>query len=425
MLRSYLYRVSSLSRNVQVFLLASCFSGFTFMGVNGVVPNLYLLRLGYGPEFIGLVNASVSLSFGLACLPAAAIGGRWGHRPAMLAGLALVLVGLVLRSQAEIVPEPLRAGWLLVTSVIVYPGFSLFRVNGMPWLAAATTVEQRRNAFSLQMGLEPLAAFLGALVGGALPGLFASLSGLTLDSAAPYRHTLLLGALVYVPAILTMMRTRERATPAQPVLGSPTGRGAAPYGLIAIIGVVVVLRMFGRGSATTFFNVYMDTVIGARPAAIGTWTAFGQLVASLGALSTPLIMSHLGVRWTFAGATLAIALCLVPLALVPLGLVAGLAYIGVTSLFAVTTTSLRVFSQEVVPEEWRGVMAGVYMTGGGTGMALTSLAGGYLIARAGFAPFFLGGACVSAIGTAGFLAYFRTPRGEYARLLDGAELEAA
>ena len=38
--------------------------------------NLYLLRLDYGTEFIGLVNAVGLLTFGLASLPAGILGSR-------------------------------------------------------------------------------------------------------------------------------------------------------------------------------------------------------------------------------------------------------------------------------------------------------------------------------------------------------------
>jgi uncharacterized protein involved in response to NO len=69
-------------------------------------------------------------------------------------------------------------------------------------------------------------------------------------------------------------------------------------------------------------------------------------------------------------------------------------------------------------------MAGVYLTGGGTGMSLTSLIGGYVIARAGFTPFFLLGAAVSAVGVAVFWAYFAA-RGEYAAATDRGKREAA
>ena len=39
--------------------------GFTFDGIRAVLLDLYLLRLGYDPEFIGLVNGVAALAFTL------------------------------------------------------------------------------------------------------------------------------------------------------------------------------------------------------------------------------------------------------------------------------------------------------------------------------------------------------------------------
>ena len=44
----------SFNRNIWLYLLAWGLVAFGYMGVQGVLLNLYLLRLGYEVEFIGL-----------------------------------------------------------------------------------------------------------------------------------------------------------------------------------------------------------------------------------------------------------------------------------------------------------------------------------------------------------------------------------
>jgi len=49
--------------------------GFTaWGGLFATLFNLYLLRLGYGPEVIGRINGIGSLAFGVLCLPAGGSG---------------------------------------------------------------------------------------------------------------------------------------------------------------------------------------------------------------------------------------------------------------------------------------------------------------------------------------------------------------
>ncbi|HSH79365.1 MAG TPA: hypothetical protein VLA19_12650 [Herpetosiphonaceae bacterium] len=58
------------------YYLAVSLLGFAVDGgVYAVLLNLFLARLGYGPEVIGLVNAAGMVVFALASLPAGIVGG--------------------------------------------------------------------------------------------------------------------------------------------------------------------------------------------------------------------------------------------------------------------------------------------------------------------------------------------------------------
>jgi hypothetical protein len=48
-----------LDRNVRLFLISAALVGMTVLGgIFGVLFNLFILRLGFGTEFVGLVNAT-------------------------------------------------------------------------------------------------------------------------------------------------------------------------------------------------------------------------------------------------------------------------------------------------------------------------------------------------------------------------------
>jgi hypothetical protein len=58
---TYLQRFHLFHRDVRLFLVSAALVGLAWDGMRTVLLNLHLLRLGYGPEFVGLVNAVLSL----------------------------------------------------------------------------------------------------------------------------------------------------------------------------------------------------------------------------------------------------------------------------------------------------------------------------------------------------------------------------
>jgi predicted MFS family arabinose efflux permease len=403
------------SRDLRLFLVTAVLVGLAWDGVRAVLFNLYLLRLGYGPESVGVVNSAGALVFGLVCPLAGAMGTRWGSRQVLIVGMGVLAAGFGLLPVVEYLPEAWRMAWLLATSMLTYLGFALYLVNGLPFLMAVTGVEERNYAFSVHMALAPLAAFAGSLLGGWLPGILARGLGLSLAEAAPYRYPLLLAAVLLVPGVLVMLPTRSGDGPPVPRLTGQELEGRAssiPWGLLVIIGLIMALRFGGRGTVTTFFNVYMDEGLGVPTALIGILSAAGQLLSVPAALAAPLLVVRWGnpriVSWGMIG----MALLLLPLALVPQWAAAGLGFVSSTALFSVTVGPIRVFSQELVAPRWRASMASAFMMGAGLAFSMVSLAGGYAIVALGYRAVFLAAAGLAAAGGLLFFAYFHVPRGE-------------
>jgi len=245
MVTAYVNKLRLFSHDVRLYLVTSALAGLTvFGGFLPVLLNLYLLRLGYGPEFIGQINATGQFAFSAFCLFAGVIGTRWSGRRLMIGGMGLAVGGFGLLPLAEFAPASLQAGWLWVTYVLGWLGLALYMVNGIPFLMTATGPQERTHAFSVRTALGPLAGFVGSLIAGLLPGLFASSWGLSLDGPAPYRYPLWIAALLFIPAPLVMLSTRdarsERTRGRYQAL-IPRYRGqAAPYRLIALIALVGV-----------------------------------------------------------------------------------------------------------------------------------------------------------------------------------------
>ena len=139
MLATYLGTLRQINRNVRLFLVSIALLGFTVSG--GIYPvlfNLYLLRLGYGVDFIGLFNGTGGLSFALFSLPAGVMCRRWGNRRMLIWGLALIAVSSGALPLAEFAPAAWQKAALLSTRVPTAPGFALYIVSATPFLMSST-----------------------------------------------------------------------------------------------------------------------------------------------------------------------------------------------------------------------------------------------------------------------------------------------
>lgn len=408
----YLQKLRSINRDVRLYLLTATLTGFFSEGIRAVLFNLYLLRLGYGPGFIGSVNAVAALSFSGFCLPAGVLGRRWNSRRLMVIGVVLMVLGHGLLLLVEFAPTTWQVGWLSATLILAFFGQALYFVHGTPFLMNATGSEERNYAFSLGIALRPLAGFVGSLIGGVLPAIFATALNVSQKDPATYRYSLLLGVLLLIPAVPALFAVRKphvRQARARVVKS-----GRAPYGLIAFMALVVMCRLAGWGAVNTFFNVYLDTEFYTSTTMIGALTAVGKLLSVPAALITPLLVARWGNGRTIVLGSLGIALSTLPLAFIPHWAAAGLGFIGVSVLFSMTTAPVRVYGQELVSPNWRSAMSGAIMMGAGLSLSGMALGGGYVIPALGYRGLFLTGFGLTVAGILLFWIYFRVPRGELA-----------
>lgn len=415
MLDAYVRDLRSFDRNVRLYLVSGALVGFTTAGgIYTVLLNLYILRLGYGFELVGLVNAAGAIAYAVFCLPASAMGRRWGTRRVMLVGMVLITVGNGMLPMAEFVDSAWRPEWLVLARVPRAFGFAMYLVNASPFLIAATDRARRHRVFSVQAALQPLAAVAGSVAGGVLPVLFATGLGVGLDQPAPYRYPLMLATLLLLPAVMALLATRE----VEPPSGSaPAAEEAAPVplGPVVCVAVVAFLVTVGVAVVQTFFNVYMDDGLHESTALIGLLTAAAQLVSGVAALASPFMAARWGKVPAIAVTSLATAVFLLPLAFVPSWVAVGVGCIGVFAMGAMRFSVFTVFQQEMVPARWRPTISGATAMATGLSYAVVALAGGYLIPAYGYRVVFSLSAVAVVAGALLFQFYFRTDRGEYAR----------
>jgi MFS family permease len=411
---------------VLLYLAATALLGLSFDGgVFTVLFNLYLLRLDFGPEFIGHVAAAGLLAFSLASLAAGSMGERWGYRAMMVLGLVMIVAGGTLLPLGEMLPAHWLAASIFSLYILMFTGLGLYFVNAVPYVMSISRDHERNQAFSMQTALLALAAFTGSLAGGFFPRLFAGWFGLSIQDPAAYRYPLVLAAAMLLPSIWILFRIRRPTAEAQletpvPVEEHPTN--AVPvtpsrFGLYSPVIITLLLLSIVRffqvsGSATvyTFFNVYMDTTLTVPTAQIGLLAAFARLIGVFAALSTPLLITRWGAPRTVLMASLVGTISILPLALFPFWAAAGLGYIGVVALSSMRFPAFMIFSMALVPPNWRGTLAGFGEFSGGLSFTALAFVGGSMAEAYGFGTLFMLGGALTLVGTLLFYLWFMLPR---------------
>ena len=398
-----------------VVLVGMC---FVIDGVYTVLLNLYMLRLGYGTEFIGLVNAVGLLTFASASLPAGILGSRLSTTLLMKVGAAISVVGALLLPQAELLPTGLREAWLVFLYAFMLAGFSLFFVNGMPFLLNVVDVEFKHRAFAWKTAGWSLAGFAGSLVGGVMPGMIAPLLAATLDQPSPYRLTLTLTSTVMALSALCMLRLRrlpaDTLTSPEPAAESDaeTGRDRLQLtqSLVVLIAVMTAIRLFqvaGSATAMVYFNVYMDQQLLVSTAMIGAIAALGRLTGVPTALVTPALIQRWGIIKVVLWGSMLTGICLLPMALVEHWLAAAIGFIGTLALTSVRYASFVVYILDLVPKAHQSIMAGSGEMAAGLSFAMMALGGGLMLSLFAFRDLFLLGALLSFVGTFTFWLHVR------------------
>lgn len=412
MIRRALHTIGQLNPQARLYFLVLVGMSSVIDGVYNVLLNLYLLRLDYGTEFIGLVNAVGLLTFGCASLPAGILGSRYSNTLLMKGGGALSVVGGLLLPQVEMLPPGLREGSLVILFAMMLTGFSFFFVNSAPYLINVVDPEHKHLAFSLNTAHWALASFGGSLLGGLLPGFFADLQASTLADAAPYRLTLSLAGLVMVLALLLLLRLRPLPVDILPAkadaASEPADKRLWTAAFVSLIAIMTLIRLFQvAGSATVlvYFNVYMDKQLAISTAVIGAIAAVGRLTGVPTALLTPALVKRIGIVNVVLLSSLLTSVFLLPMALIEHWLAAAVGFIGALAVMSVRFTAMTVFILDLVPKFRQSVMAGSGEMAAGLSFAIMSLGGGILLSFFGFRELFLLGALLSFIGALLFWLY--------------------
>ena len=133
---------SKFGRDVNLLLTATGILAISFFGIQMLLKILYVLRLGYGPAYLGMFNAAGALGYMAMSLPAGVLGTRLGLKRAMFIGVTVSMFGVAMLPFAEFVPLQAQPSWPILSQLILSGGYAMFSINLVPALMATTTDEE-------------------------------------------------------------------------------------------------------------------------------------------------------------------------------------------------------------------------------------------------------------------------------------------
>ena len=400
---------SGFGRDVNLLLTATGILAISFFGIQMLLKILYVLRLGYGPAYLGMFNAAGALGYMAMSLPAGALGARLGLKRTMTLGVTVSMLGVAMLPFTEFVPLQAQPSWPILSQLILSGGYAMFSINLVPALMATTTNENRNSAYALSSTLRGLGTFVGTIFGGLLPGIFAVLIGQSVDTPGPYRLALWLGAAFGLVALFPLARIRSVESDEEVVEIDPVGKNAFPLLPMGLLIVYVCFSQAANATCQSFCSAYMDTELMLSPLAIGLITGAGQFFAIFAPLLGPRLAARHGNGWTMMMTTLGSALSLLPLILIATWYGAGLGRFGTLMLGAMWMPALQVYQMELVDRRWRSLAYAAVSMAMGLSFGVISYAGGYVAAGWGYDSLFTMGLILSAMGAAMMWGILKKP----------------
>ncbi|MBV9228954.1 MAG: MFS transporter, partial [Chloroflexi bacterium] len=161
-LAEYIQEFGRFQRNARLYLISNALGGVT-VGIILVLYNLYLVSLGYGADFIGLVLFVGTVGAGIAIFPAGECVDRFGGKAILIWSSLLIAVA---GAGQMLFRQPLP---LLVSAFVAGIGAAFVLVVNAPFLTANSTPAERSLLFSFNIVVGLITTVLGELLGGALP----------------------------------------------------------------------------------------------------------------------------------------------------------------------------------------------------------------------------------------------------------------
>lgn len=269
-----------------------------FAGLAGSVPevifNFYVQSLGYDNAVAGQLASIVRFAGFAFGVPIGLLVDRFGGIRAIQLGAILnIVVWLVLLQTTDlaIMRSFYFLSGVLATSVMV---------GSVPTLVRVVSLEHRAQILGINFSLFVIMGFVGALVGGFLPSIVATIQGIEATSVAAYRAVLYVPVICSIAVVIVLIGLNARITqhngknkPVE-VDGQPTDAVKIPFIVLLTLGNFVM--GFAGGILHPFMNLMLRQRFSLEDGMVGIAIAVLSLLLGLGGLFGRPIANRFGAR---------------------------------------------------------------------------------------------------------------------------------
>jgi len=344
-----LSRLRSFTDDSRRYLASAFLWGFAF-SVTWLYLNFLFESLGFSDSLVGAANAIPNLVAIVLALPVARLAGHLGfiralRIAALTAGSGLILLGFVETTAL-----------VIGAVVLVGVGGMAFWVVPSPLMTALEPASNRTYLFSAQFAAQLIAGFLGSMIGGQMPGLFARLTDVGPKSLEAIQWTVVLSGLMYMLAALPLRRSTEI---------KPEDPGHGPLWHIPRPARHIFLKLLapnaliglGAGLIIPFLNIFVEGKFGVAFSTLGAVFAWSQLGMAMAVMTQPFIADRLG---KVTSIVLVQALSLPFIAMLGFSssfLAVAIALFVRSALMNAANPIYAAFTMEQVKESWRPSLA--------------------------------------------------------------------
>jgi len=379
-------QLRAFDRSARLFLIATVLHGIVSSAWM-LFFNFYILERGFGRDFLGMANAMPSVAGLILGIPLGALSDRIGRKPALLLGMAGVMVSSAL---IVTVVDPTM---ILVMSFLSGISFTLFYLSQAPFMMKVSNRETRTLLFSLNFGLMTLSGAVGSLFAGQLPAIFGSILDVPARSAQAYQAVLLVSVLLSGLTLIPLAMIKEPHTASRKV-GQRTKR--TPIWRIVMRPITLKLALpnllVGVGAAILipYMNVFFLDRFALPDRQLGVLFSLSALLTGVGSVLAPRLATGLGSKIRAVVLTQSISLVfLLMLGFSPVLWLAGISFLIRGTLMNMASPLYHTFAMEQIDETEQGTFNSVFELAWQVGWAVGPYISGVVQESYGFTPLFI------------------------------------
>lgn len=397
-------RLPAFERDAWLFLISIIVGGVSF-SIYQLYFNLYVLSLGRGREFLGLLSAipaGVILFLGL---PLGMLSDRIGRRTSLL-------WGNIGAASATAILVASASPWIMAAaSLLIGISQAIFLLSVAPFIMQVSKEQTRTTLFSAQFGLQTLSGVFGSLLAGKLPGWFAALFAAGAESPEAYRGAIIVSAALTLFSNIPLWLIHETRPSGARATNARVGIG----GLWRELTRPLVLKLlapnlfigFGAAILIPYMNVFFKERFAMPDDQLGLLFSLASVTTGMATLLGPLLANRLGKVRAVVFTQIASLVFMMLIGFWPGMMVAAAAFLMRGALMNMGGPLYQAFSMEQVPDSERATLNSAQTMIWEIGWTIGPASSGLVQQRYGFAPLFVATTALYAAAAAITYLFFR------------------